>query len=270
MHTTSWAGRGRRRALATVLVVLMTILPASVASAGGHAKKAPPKKPPKTETLFLWLDGNGDYSSEAVGDIGPGCNQEHSTEKDHIEWDTQYDGVKVNVNGQNTEVTKSADVSVTSESSWETTQSGTGEDCAADVTCTSDHIDTGSSGDPQPQAYAVGMGKTTLQLRLESVGYDFVANDTQGNQACPTQVTGEGQLLFLALVNAHMTSRIPLYFTAHVDIPIATLQKLAVGADLPEQVKIVDIPATNCETSVWSYCKDSLTWHGVVFVRRTA
>ena len=174
------------------------------------------------------------------------------------------------VNGQNTEVTKSAEVSVTSSSTWKTTQDGTGEDCSADVVCTSDHIDTGSSGDPQPQAYVVGVGKTTLQLRLESVGNDFVANDTQGNDACPTQVTDNGQLLFVALLNDHMGSRIPLYFTAQVDIANTTLQNLPVGGQVPEKVEIHDVPIADCETSVWTYCRDSLSWKGVVFVKRQA
>jgi hypothetical protein len=42
----------------------------------------------------------------------------------------------------------------------------------------------------------VGEGKTVLELKVEVTGNDFIANDTQGNQACPTQVTGQGSLLF--------------------------------------------------------------------------
>lgn len=272
MRTKSQGGRGRSRrgAVATALLALMIILPASGAAATPHGKPTKPKKPPKTEVLQIWFEASGDYSGDAVGNIGGDC-QEHQTENDHIEWDTLYSDVKVNVDGQNTQVTKSALVASTSDSSWESKQDGNGDDCGADVDCTSSHIAMGDPDDPKPQAFAVGMGTTTLQLKVEATGSDFIANDTQGNQACPTQVTGQGSLLFLALLNDHMGPQIPLYFTAHVNIPNATLRNLAVGKEAPPtQVKITDIPADTCETSVWTFCKDSLTWKGVVLIHRTA
>jgi hypothetical protein len=147
------------------------------------------------------------------------------------------------VNGRNNQVTKSADLALASSSTWKTTQSGTGEDCDADVVCTSKDIATGTPDDPQPQAYVVGLSKTTLQLRIERIGYDFVANNTQGNLACPTQVTGNGQENFVALLNDHMGSQITLYDHK---------------------------PVSDCETSVWTYCRDTLTWKGVVIVGRKA
>jgi hypothetical protein len=247
----------------------MTMLPAAVAGAGGHAKKSPPKKVPKTETLFLWFTASGDYKAEATGNIGPGC-QSHDTETDHIEWDSQYEGVKVNVNGQNSQVTVPADAAATTLSSWKMDQDGNGDDCGADVDCTSEHIAIGDPSDPQPQAFAVGEGKTVLELKVEVTGSDFIANDTQGNQACPTQVTGQGSLLFLALLNDHLGSIIPLYFTADLKIPISSLQGLAVGGELPQKVKITHIPPTDCETSLWTFCQDKLSWQGTVYIKRTA
>jgi hypothetical protein len=174
------------------------------------------------------------------------------------------------VNGRNNQVTKSADLALASSSTWKTTQSGTGEDCDADVVCTSEDIATGTPDDPQPQAYVVGLSKTTLQLGIESIGYDFVANNTQGNLACPTQVTGNGQENFVAPLNDHMGSQITLYFTASFDIADSALQALPVGGTLHQAVQIDHKPVSDCETSVWTYCRDTLTWKGVVIVGRKA
>jgi hypothetical protein len=174
------------------------------------------------------------------------------------------------VNVRNNQVTKSADLALASSSTWKTTQSGTGEDCDADVVCTSEDIATGTPDDPQPQAYVVGLSKTTLQLGIESIGYDFVANNTQGNLACPTQVTGNGQENFVAPLNDHMGSQITLYFTASFDIADSALQALPVGGTLHQAVQIDHKPVSDCETSVWTYCRDTLTWKGVVIVGRKA
>jgi len=266
MHTRSRAGRGRQRAVATTLVALITMLPTSAASASKEPK--PPAHPPKTETLNLALGGDGDYSSTATGNLS-GC-QTHDTENDHLSFNVWYTGLKVNVDGRSTQVTKSATEEFATGSDWETTQDGHGDDCEADVTCTSNDVDSSSPGDPEPQAYVVGEGLMALQLRVEIVGYDFIANNTQGNQACSTQVTGEGSLLFLALLNDGLVKLIPLYFTAEVDFPLDYLQTLKVGATQDDHVRIKHVPVAHCENGPWTSCTDSLYWEGTLSITRTA
>ena len=95
------------------------------------------------------------------------------------------------------------------------------------------------------EAYVVGEGRMALQLRVESVGYDFIANNTQGNQACSMQVTGEGSLLFLALLNDGLVDLIPLYFTAEVDVPLDYMQALKVGETQDEHVSIKHVPVAH-------------------------
>jgi hypothetical protein len=266
MHTRSRAGGDRQRAVATALVALITMLPTSAASASKEPK--PPAHPPKTETLNLALGADGDYSSTATANLS-GC-QTHETENDHLKFNVWYTGLKVKVDGQTTQVTKSASEEFATGSDWETTQDGHGDDCAADVTCTSNDVDSSTAGDPDPQAYVVGEGVMALQLRVESVGHDFIANNTQGNQACPTQVTGEGSLLFVALLNDGLVKLIPLYFTAAVDVPLDYLQALKVGETQDDHVSIKHVPVAHCEHGVWTSCTDSLDWQGTLSITRTA
>jgi hypothetical protein len=180
-------------------------------------------------------------------------------------------------------VTASADVVSSSTSNWKTVNSNRGEACSnpgggtVTVTCTSDHIDTGSAGDPQPQVWLTNAA-AVLSMRAQAIGADFVANDTQGNDACPTQVTGSGQLLFAALLNAGLTSNIPGYLTAHVQIPDSALASLATGKDAKDytahatvlQLPKIDAPKPSCVHGIWTTCTDSLSWEGVVLVHRVA
>jgi hypothetical protein len=95
-------------------------------------------------------------------------------------------------------------------------------------------------------------------------------SNTQGNQACSTQVTGEGSLLFLALLNDGLVNLIPLYFTAEVDVPLDYMQALRVGETQDEHVSIKHVPVAHCEHGPWTSCTDSLYWEGTLSITRTA
>jgi hypothetical protein len=47
-------------------------------------------------------------------------------------------------------------------------------------------------------------------------------------------------------------------------------QALPVVGTLHQAVQIDHKPVSDCETSVWTYCRDTLTWKGVVIVGRKA
>jgi hypothetical protein len=257
-------------------------MPATVASAGSK-----PKKPPSTTTttlpdhvtLNLWFTAQGDFKSDAKGNDG-GC-QLHDKETDHLSWDTQYSDVEVNLNSGEL-VTTSADLVLAATSNWETVNASSGSVCTnsggtVTVTCTSDHIDTSGEGDPQPQAWLTNAA-AKLSLRVQAIGADFIANDTQGNSACPTQVTGSGQRLFAAFLNAGLASNIPGYLTAHVQIPDSALASLTTGKNANDyvahttvlQLPKIDAPRSSCTHGIWTTCTDSLSWEGVVVVHRVA
>ena len=274
---------GSKAVVLGLLLALLTLMPATVATARSKGKKPPSTTTttvPGHVTLNIWFDAEGDFKSDAKGNDG-GC-QVHDQETDQLSWDTQYDDVEVDLNGGELK-TAPADLVLSSSSSWKTVNTDRGGACSnpgggtVTVTCTSDHVDPSSAGDPQPQAWLTNAG-AVLSMRVQAIGADFVANDTQGNNACPTQVTGSGQLLFAALLNAGLASNIPGYLTAHMQIPDSALASLATGKDAKDytahatvlQLPKIDAPKPSCAHGIWTTCTDSLSWHGVVLVHRVA
>jgi hypothetical protein len=279
--TANQTSRRCRRAVALALVApLLTMMPATVAAARSKSKKPPTTTTvPSHETVNIWFSALGDFTSDARANDG-GC-QLHDKEQDHLDWDTQYSDIEVNLNGDSELATASADLAVSS-STWKTVNSNQGEEACSNltpgpvtVTCTSDHVDSGGPDDPKPGVWWVNT-RGVLSLRVQAIGADFIANDTQGNNACPTQVTGSGQLLFAVFLNAGLASNIPGYFTAHLQIPDSKLAVLAVGKnakDYSEHVTMVappniDAPKTSCVHGIWTACTDSLNWQGNVLIHR--
>lgn len=273
---------GSRVIVLGLLAALLALTPATVAAARSKGKTPPTTSTvPAHVTLNIWFTAAGDFNSDARGDDG-GC-QLHHKETDHLSWDTLYTDVDIDLSGSSELKTASAEVVSSSSSSWETVNTDQGAACSnpgggsVTVTCTSDHVDPGGTGDPEPQVWLTNAGGV-LSVRAQAIGADFVANDTQGNDACPTQVTGSGQLLFAALLTAGLASNIPGYLTARVKIPDSALTSLATGKTAKDyaahvtvqQLPKIDAPKTSCVHGIWGTCTDSLTWEGSVLVHRVS